>query len=139
MNQDQEHLRLLSIFHYVLAGIAALSTCFWALVFLIGIAQTIDPEFLGPRNRDPEEVSDLAVTIMSAGLALMSAAFATCLIISGRGLSQRKRYTFCVVLAGFACMLFPFGTALGIFTLVVLTRASVKTLFDGAVPPVYAS
>ena len=139
MNQDEEHLRLLSIFHFVLAGITALGACFWALVFLIGIMQLVNPDALGPRHENSEEISDLSVTVMAAGLVLMCAAFATCLMIAGKSLSHRKSYTFCLVLAGFACMLFPFGTALGIFTLIVLTRSSVKALFDRATPPVYAA
>jgi len=39
---------------------------------------------------------------------------------------------FCVVMAGIACMFMPFGTVLGVFTLVVLTKPVVRELFDGA-------
>jgi hypothetical protein len=33
------------------------------------------------------------------------------------------------VVAGIECIVMPFGTVLGVFTLVVLSRESVKTLF----------
>ena len=138
MNQDEEHLRLLSIFHYVLAGFAALGTCVWGLIFCIGIVMLVNPEALGPHTENPEDISDLSMTIMAAVLSTASAVFTTCLIVSGRSLGQRKRYTFCLVLAGFSCFLFPFGTALGIFTLIVLSRSSVKALYDRVTPPVSA-
>ena len=40
LNQDLEHLRLLSIFHYVVAGMAAFFACFPILHFLMGVALT---------------------------------------------------------------------------------------------------
>ena len=139
MNQDQEHLRLLSIFYYVCAGLAAFGACFWALIFVIGIVSVFNPEALGPRNDKPDDISDLTLAIMAVCLTLLSALCATLNVIVGTSLSQRKRYTLCLVVAGFSCALFPFGTALGIFSLIVLTRSSVKALFDQVTPPVYAA
>jgi hypothetical protein len=55
--------------------------------------------------------------------------FAVCLITSGRFLSLRKHYMFCLVMAALACMCSPFGTVLGVFTIVVLLREPVKQLF----------
>jgi hypothetical protein len=58
---------------------------------------------------------------------------------SGRCLSRRVNYTFCLVMAGIACMFMPFGTILGVFTILVLMRPSVKALFQGArQPPVFS-
>lgn len=51
------------------------------------------------------------------------------MILAGRALAQRRRYTFCLVIAGVACMFMPFGTVLGVFTIIVLLRDSVKELF----------
>jgi hypothetical protein len=44
---------------------------------------------------------------------------------------------FCLVMASITCMFMPFGTVLGVFTLIVLMRPSVKPLFEGqaANPP----
>jgi hypothetical protein len=36
---------------------------------------------------------------------------------------------FSLIVAGFMCMFFPFGTALGVFTFIVLTRESVRRLY----------
>ena len=48
---------------------------------------------------------------------------------AGRCLRRRRRYTFCLVVAAISCAFVPFGTVLGIFTLVVLTRPGVKPMF----------
>jgi len=55
--------------------------------------------------------------------------FAVCLALAGRFLAQRRRYYYCLVMAGIACMFMPFGTVLGVFTIIVLLRESVKELF----------
>ena len=50
--------------------------------------------------------------------------------MAGRKLNQRTSHTVCLVVAGVECILFPFGTALSIFTLIVLVKNSVKELFS---------
>ena len=51
------------------------------------------------------------------------------IFLGGRSLRRRDRYMFCLVVAGISCMLMPFGTALGVFTILVLLRPSVKQIF----------
>ena len=51
------------------------------------------------------------------------------LAVAGRRLAQRRSYMFCMVMAGVACMLTPVGTVLGVFTIIVLNRPSVRRLF----------
>ena len=38
MNQDAEHLKLLSIFHYIVGGITALFSCLFIMHIAMGIA-----------------------------------------------------------------------------------------------------
>jgi hypothetical protein len=50
--------------------------------------------------------------------------------VAGRSLARRKRYLFCLIVAGTMCVMCnPLGTVLGVFTIVVLLRPSVKELF----------
>ena len=49
--------------------------------------------------------------------------------IAGRFLATRKHYMFCLVMAAIECLFTPFGTVLGVFTIVVLMRDSVKQSF----------
>jgi hypothetical protein len=54
---------------------------------------------------------------------------AICILIAGRSLGLRKRYSFALVIACIECLFVPFGTILGVFTIVALSRESVKALF----------
>jgi hypothetical protein len=55
-------------------------------------------------------------------------------VLAGIYLRARKHRTFCIVVAALNCLHMPFGTVLGIFTIVVLARDSVRTAFA---PPKY--
>jgi hypothetical protein len=67
--------------------------------------------------------------IVGASMFLMFQAFAVSLIYSGRQMRRRIRYTFTFVMACLACMCMPFGTVLGVLTLIVLSRPSVKSIY----------
>jgi hypothetical protein len=139
VNQDVEHLRILSIFYYVFAG-------FWVIPFLYGIFYTVIGLVFGgifmsidapvkPGEPKPEVVGGLIggmFALIGLGISALSAAVAFVLYKTGRNLAGHNAYTFCVVIAVITCFMFPFGTALGVFSLVVLTRDSVKGLFQGA-------
>jgi hypothetical protein len=51
--------------------------------------------------------------------------------VAGRSLTRRRRYTFCLVIAGLLCLWMPFGTILGVFTLITLTKPPVRAQFEG--------
>lgn len=129
MNQDREHLELLSIFHYVVAGLTALLSLLPLFHLAIGLSM------LARQSRPPrgEELFAAAFGwffVLFAGAAVACGlAFAACLAVAGRSLAQRRRHTFCVVVAAIACMMVPFGTLLGVFSLLVLLRPSVRELF----------
>ena len=125
MNQDEEHLRLLSIFHYVVGGIAGFFACFPIIHLIIGIA-TLAGAF--GREGPPPAIGlifvMMALIFITAGWTL-----AICLIVSGRRLARRRHYKFCFVIACISCAFMPFGTVLGVFTIIVLVRPAVKELF----------
>ena len=130
-NQDLEHLKLLSIFHYVVAALAALFACIPLLHLVFGIAMVTGWEGIG--NSDPMTGLMGWFFIAFASVFILGGwTFAVCLFLAGRYLSQQRRYLFCLVMAGLACMFMPFGTVLGVFTIIVLLRDSVKELFGVA-------
>ncbi|MDZ4816523.1 MAG: hypothetical protein SGI71_09690 [Verrucomicrobiota bacterium] len=51
-------------------------------------------------------------------------------LMTGLFLRMRRYRTFCLVSAAISCIHLPFGTVLGIFSLMVLLRPSVKKIFD---------
>ena len=137
MNQDLEHLRLLAIFHYVVAAMAALFACLPLIHLTIGLVLIFAPETM--QNGHPNHPNDAQMmrlvgsifVAVASVIILMGWAFATCIFIAGRNLAKRRRYMFCLVMAAITCMFMPFGTVLGVFTLIVLMRPSVKPLFEG--------
>ena len=136
MNQDKEHLRLLAIFHYIVAGLAAFFSFFPLLYTTIGTififaarhgtpkpAEDLPPEFLG-----------WIFVGLGSFLFLLGITMAICILIAGRCLSRFKCYSFTLVMACVECLFVPFGTILGVFTIVVLSRESVKALFSKPAP-----
>ena len=130
VDPDDEHLRLLSAFHFVLAVIAGLFALFPVVHLVVGWMALLG----GFGETDPKEA--LAGRMMGcffvgfAGMwMLFGAALATGLALAGGFLRRRRHYTFCLVVAGLACAFTPLGTVLGIFTLLVLLRDSVRTKF----------
>jgi hypothetical protein len=59
-------------------------------------------------------------------MGAMFVAVSTVNIISGIFLRQRKHRMFSIVVAGVNCLQIPFGTALGVFTMMVLLRDTVR-------------
>jgi hypothetical protein len=136
MNQDGEHLRLLSIFHYVVAGMVALFSLFPVIHRVIGIMRVTVPGHLGPGAPPPPFVGWLFI-VFAVLFILCGEAMAVLILLTARFLSRRKHHLFCLVIAGIECLWMPFGTVLGVFTLIVLLRESVKDLFhhQGGVEP----
>ena len=57
----------------------------------------------------------------------------------GNRLKNHTNYTYCLVVDAIACTFVPFGTVLGVFTIIVLVRPSVKALFGIQSPPLASS
>ena len=134
MNDDLSHIKILSIFHYVVAGIAALFACFPIFHFLIGISALTGGLFSDVSDTGapfPVRMFGIMFTVIPAIIILSGWAFAICLAIAGRFLAAKQHYLFCLVMAGISCIFTPFGTVLGVFTIIVLVRPSVKALFNG--------
>jgi hypothetical protein len=126
---DTEHLNLLSIFHYVVAGLSALFACFPIIHLGLGLFMVLAPEKMGGPNNAPPAFFGWFFIAFAALFILAGWTFAVLVFFTGRFLSQRKKYNFCFVMACVECLFMPFGTVLGVFTLLVLMRPSVKDLF----------
>jgi hypothetical protein len=51
--------------------------------------------------------------------------------LSGIFLWHKKHRLFSMIIGGLNCFQIPFGTVLGVFTIVVLSRDSVRELYSG--------
>jgi len=122
MNRDTEHLRLLAIFHYVAAGLAAFFSFFPLLYATIGgifvfVSRHGTPK---PGEELPPEFVGWIFVGLGLVLFLLGIAMAICILIAGRCLSARRGYSFALVVACIECLFIPFGTILGVFTIVAL-------------------
>lgn len=129
--QDNEHLRLLSVFHYVVGGLMAMAFMIPIIHVVIGILMMTHPGRFnqGAPPPFPVEWFGLMFAVIGGLIILFGWALAGLTIFSGRCLARRRHRMFCLVIAGVNCMFVPFGTVLGVFTLLVLLRPSVKALF----------
>jgi hypothetical protein len=128
---DEKNLGILSIFHYVVGALLAMMSCFFVIYIVMGIQMMrgsagIFAVSAGPRP--PPWMGSMFVT-MGAVAVFFGWAMAGATALSGRFLAQRRRYAFCVVVAGLLCFWMPFGTILGVFTLVLLTKPHVRAQF----------
>ncbi len=130
MNQDEEHLRLLSIFHYVVGGITALFACLPCIHLGLGIALVSGALPVQPGRQSIGISFGWLFIVLASVLILVGWTLAVAIVNAGRCLAGRTHYMRCFVVAGIECIIMPFGTVLGVFTIIVLSRPSVKALFQ---------
>jgi len=135
VSQDDEHLRILSICHYVYGGVQAAFACIPLIHVAIGLFMLLGGVMAGSDDAAPLAIIGGLFAVIGAAAVLFGWAVAACVIYAGRCLAQRKYHTFCFVIAAICCLSIPFGTVLGVFTIIVLSRPSVKALFETGRPP----
>jgi len=52
-------------------------------------------------------------------------------VLSGFFLLKKRNRGFSLIIGGLNCLQIPFGTALGVFTIIVLSRDSVRQMYSG--------
>jgi hypothetical protein len=130
MDQDLKHLRMLSIGFYLYAAILALFSLIPAIFTVIGLA-TVMGVFPGTHHQPPPKPElGWIFVILSPIFTLFGAAITVGNILTARFLKRKKNYGFCFLIAALDCMFFPLGIVMGVFTILVLLRESVKQLFN---------
>ena len=133
LRQDKQHLRVLSIFYYVAAGLLGVFGLLPGIYLVVGIMMVIGSMGTGPGG-PPPGMGYLFIGISSLFILLLEGT-AVCAVVAGRSLVRQKRYVFCFVIAIIMCATALMGlqfvplVVLGVFTIVVLARESVKELF----------
>lgn len=125
-DRDLEHLKLLSIFHYIMGGLVALGSCILLIHFTLGVLLATGA--IEANDPNAKAVGILLILVALTFIAL-GWTYAILLILAGRKLGRHTSRTFCFVVAGISCICIPWGTILGVFTMVVLVRDSVAALF----------
>lgn len=128
--KDTEHLRLLYIFHFIFGGLAVAGIGFLVVHGFIMQAVFTSAEVRNAKGGPPPEEFIHILIAVYAVLAFLFIAAGALNVFSGLSIKRRRRRTLSLVTAGLNCLSFPFGTALGVFTFVVLTRDSVRGLYE---------
>lgn len=134
---DADHLNLLSIFHFVGAGLALLG-----ILGLLGHYTLLHAVFslpqVGANQKQPLPPAEFFAIFKWLYLVLAAWFLASGVlnVISGLCLRARKHRTFSLVVAGINCLHLPLGTVLGVFTIVVLMRDSVRESYETQLGPV---
>jgi nitrate reductase gamma subunit len=93
------------------------------LIFILGPGQ------LGGKGEPPPAFIGWIFVIVASLLIVSGFVVAALVFTAGRFLAKRKHHTFCLVIAAVECLFMPFGTVLGVFTIIVLLRPTVRQLF----------
>jgi hypothetical protein len=128
MNKDIQHLNLLSVFHYIVGGCLLVVGSIPIFHLVFGLMIVFSPASLGKGTPPPPMVGWL-FAIFGGAAVLFGWSLGIAIMIAGRFLHQRKHHLYCLIMACFALLFQPFGTVLGVFTIIVLMRPSVKHLF----------
>lgn len=124
MDRDKKHLKRLSQLQ-ILYGILNLfiSYYFYQTIFVLVDGYRKDLEETNP------EVQVALLIGFGLILFLIGIAILFCIILAGQSLASYENYTLCLVVAIAECLMIPFGTMIGVYTIIILKRDSVKKLF----------
>lgn len=128
---DTDHLRALVILHYVNAGLSLVGLGFVALHYAIMTAVMKRPELM---KQDKDAAAFMEMMSIFLWLYLAAAIFVMAYgilnLLAARFIKARRNRMFTMVVSGLNCLNMPLGTALGVFTLVVLGRDSVRLSYE---------
>src|SRR5262249_31708344 len=100
MDRDIEQLNLLAIFHYVVAGLAALFSFFPLIYTAIGVAFVFAARHgtAKPGEELPPEFLGWIFAVLGSLLFVIGIVMAIFILIGGRSLAHRKRYSLALVM-----------------------------------------
>ena len=126
--KDLEHVQLLAVFHFIVSGLAVLGIAFLYLHHLMMKTFMTQDMWKGKEGGPPKEFFAIFIWFYWV-MGVLFAVVCVANVLSGLFLQQRKHRKFSLIVAGLDCVQFPFGTTLGVFTILVLLRDSVRQLY----------
>lgn len=128
LDHDQAELRLLARLHYALAILTALFSLLAIPIIWAGNA-ALDELSSGALDR---ELSALIFLMSGISWAVLCIVHAAVLAYIGRLIGSCRRWWLVMIFSALHTINIPFGTALSIYTFMVLSRESVKRRFGSA-------
>ncbi|MEX0655574.1 MAG: hypothetical protein WD534_14705 [Phycisphaeraceae bacterium] len=143
-DRDAEHLRLLAIFHYVVGGLSIVLAFCPSIYLVMGLAMLFagdefkDANTGEPMPREAQLAFGFVLTLLPLIFMIAGWTLGGLLIAAGRFLQEQRRWLFCMIVAAASCLFMPLGTVLGVFTIIVLNRDTVRARFNHAATPATA-
>jgi uncharacterized protein (DUF1330 family) len=126
----RSYLKPLAIAHFVVAGLGYCISFLPILHIVLGICFVLNA-FGSQASGNPPAFFGWMFIIAGTFGILFGLLLSTCILVAGLLLRRRKHYWVCFALACAECVITPFGTILGVLTIVALTNDSVKAEFPG--------
>ena len=78
----------------------------------------------------PPQWFGLLFALVGGAIILFGWTLGILTILSGRFIARRIHRTFSIVMGAINCALFPFGTVLGVFDIILLTKDELKRQYE---------
>lgn len=117
----------MSVFYYAWGGINLFAAFSSLLAIVLGIWLFYEGENTGDMEA---QTAGVIYMIYGAFLFIFLTVYGILSLLVGSYIKNRKNRVFCLIIAGIACVNFPLGTALGVFTFMELEKPNVKSLFE---------
>ncbi len=128
--QNGDLLSIVTIFHYVLGGFQMLFSLIGFIYVAIGMLMASGQMDSAKANPPPPELGWIFGGV-GVVFVLIFVTIGLLTIKTGNNIRRRKNRTFCIVIDSILCMMVPFGTIVGIFGLVLLTKVETAEEFEG--------
>jgi hypothetical protein len=129
---DADTLRILSICHFVVGGLGIVGLLFLGLHYMIMHAVMSDPKvFAQAKGTGPDPVAMFQVfRWVYLVMGVLCVVGGICNVLSGLFIRVRKHRVFSLIVAGLNAIHVPIGTALAVFTFVMLLKDSVRDSYE---------
>lgn len=128
MTQDEQYLKLLVIFYYIGAALLGIVGFFPIIHLMVGLG--IMGSGFGTVGGGEAALFGGFFVVVALFIMGFTWGMAACLFLAGRYITERRKHTFCIVVAALVCLYAPVGTLLGVFTIVLLIKEEIKVTFS---------
>lgn len=132
MNDDVRYLNLIAVFHIIVGFVAGIFSCLPLINLSMGLSMLSDiPKMIVQDVAfSPLAVVPIMFTLLPILIVVIGWMFAIAVSLNGYYIKNRLWHTYCLVVGGVETIFMPFGTILGVFTIILLTKPNIKKLFD---------
>ena len=128
---DEANIKVLIVFHYVIAGLSVLGLLFLAFHYFMFNTFFMNPSIWENAEGSPPPMEFFEIfRWFYLFMAVLLVGYMAANLFSAVFMGQRHKRMFSLVVGCVNCLQFPLGTVLGIFTIIVLMRPSVQSAYE---------